>query len=238
MKQLLLLFLIFSSIITIGQNAKQATKISIGYNFSPDYNFRTLKNNNGNSSTDLVISSRNDIEKAKFGYTTGFDVTFHFSDLLNFQTGIQYSNKGYKTREQDLSYFQTTPTDPNKIAIKYSYQYIGIPLQAKFYFGKSKARFISGVGVVTNFLVNTKNSIMLKYLDGRTEKKNESSSTGINKIDISPLVSIGVDYKLTNKINILIEPTFRFGLIETNEAPVNEKLWSAGAFVGLSYYIK
>lgn len=237
MKQFLTSLLIFSSTIIFGQNAKQATKISMGYRFSPDYSFRTLKNSGGNSSTDLVINSRNEIEKAKFGYTTSFNINFNFSDFLSFETGIEYSNKGYKTKEQNLIYFPPSASDPNKATIKYSYQYVGIPLQAKIVFGKSKARFISSAGFITNFLIGVKQSIKLEYPDGKTEKRNQSSTSGFNKIDISPIVGIGVDYKLKDKIHVSVEPTFRFGLIETKDAPVKEKLWSAGLIVGLSYYI-
>ena len=238
MKQLLILLLTFSAATAFGQKSKQGNKISIGYNFSPDYSFRILKNGDGNSSTDLVIKSRDNIEKAKFGYTTGLNVTFHFSDLLGFETGVQYSNKGYKTKEQDLTYFPPNTSLPNKATTNYSYQYIGIPLKAKFSFGKSKARFISSAGFMTNFLINVKQSTNYKYPDGKTEKKNQSSTSGFNKIDISPMVSIGVDYKLTDKIHLSAEPTFRFGLSKTKDAPVKEKLWNAGLVFGISYDIK
>ena len=78
-------------------------------------------------------------------------MTFHFSDLLGFETGVQFSNKGYKTKEQDLVYIDPDPSSPNKATITYSYQYIGIPLRAKVAFGKKKARFISSAGFMTNF---------------------------------------------------------------------------------------
>ena len=82
MKQLIILSFIFLSVTTFGQNAKQAKKISIGYTFSPDYSYRTLKNADGNSTTDLIIKLRNDIEKPKFGYTTGFNFIFPTSSAL------------------------------------------------------------------------------------------------------------------------------------------------------------
>jgi len=238
MKQLIMLLMTLMSLTAFGQNSKQANKITIGYSFSPDYSFRTLKNGDGNSSTALVINSRDNIEKAKLGYTTGYNVTFHFSDLLGFETGVQYSNKGYKTEEQDLIYFPPSPSSPNKATTTYSYQYIGIPLKAKFAFGKNKVRFISSAGFMTNFLVNVKQSINLKYSDGKTEKKNQSSTSGFNKIEISPIVSIGVDYKLTDKIHFSAEPTFRFGLSKTKDAPVKENLWNAGLALGISYSLK
>lgn len=238
MKQLLMVFLTFPVFTTFGQNSKNTNKISIGYSFSPDYSFRTLKNGDGNSSTDLVIKSRNNIEKAKFGYTTGFNVIFYFSNLLGFETGIQYSNKGYKTKEQDLTYFPPNPGLPNKATTNYSYQYIGIPLKAKFAFGKGKTRFISSAGFITNFLISVKQSTNYKYSDGKTEKKDQSSTSGFNKIDISPMISIGVDCKLTDKIHLSAEPAFRFGLSKTKDAPVKEKLWNAGLVFGISYDLK
>lgn len=235
MKHLLILVSTFLSLAVAGQKPKQSNKITIGFSFSPDYSFRTLKNDGGNNSTDLVIKSRNDIEKAKFGYTTGFNVTFNFSSLIGFETGVQYSNKGYKTIEQHLIYFPPAPASPDRVTTIYSYQYIGIPLKAKFAFGKSKARFIASAGVITNFLIDIKQSINYKYSDGRTEKKNQSSTSGFNKVDISPMVSIVVDYQITNKIHLSAEPTFRFGLIKTKDAPVKENLWSAGLVLGFLY---
>ena len=235
MKHLLILILTFMSLSVSAQKPKQSNKLKIGFSFSPDYSFRTLKNGDGSSSTDLVIKIRNDIEKAKFGYTTGFSVTYNFSNLIGFETGVLYSNKGYKTIEQHLIYFPPSPGSPDRATTIYSYQYIGIPLKAKFAFGKNKARFITSAGLITNFLINVKQSINFKYSDGRTEKKNQSSTSGFNKVDISPMVSIGVDYKITDKIHLSAEPTFRFGLIKTKDAPVKENLWSAGLVLGFFY---
>ena len=235
MKGLLILLITLLSLKASAQKTKQTSKIIIGFNFSPDYSFRTLKNGDGISATDLVIKSRNDIEKAKFGYTSGLSVTYNFSNLIGFETGVQYSNKGYKTIEQHLIYFPPDPGLPDRVTTIYSYQYICIPLKAKFTFGKNKVRFITSAGFVTNFLINSKQSTSFKYSDGRTEKKNQSSTSGFNKVDITPMVSIGVDYKITDKIHLSAEPTFRFGLIKTKDAPVKETLWSAGLVLGFLY---
>ena len=75
---------------------------------------------------------------------------------------------------------------------------------------------------MVNFLISEKQSIYYKYSDGKTEQKNQFSTSGFNKIDVSPMVSIGVDYKLTDKIHLSAEPTFRFGLIKTKDAPIKD----------------
>lgn len=171
MKQLLVLISTLASFTVLGQSTKPLKKIFFGLNFSPDYSSRILKNNDGNPSTDLVINSRNDIEVAKFGYTAGLNVCFNFSQLVGFETGIQFSNKGYKTKNQDLVYFPPNASLPTKFKTNYSYQYIGIPLKARFSFGNSKVRFVSGIGFMTNILLNVKQTANYEYSNGKTEKK-------------------------------------------------------------------
>ena len=82
------------------QLKKTDNKILIGYNFSIDNNYRTLKNNDGKAMTDIVIESRNANEIAKFGYTTGFNLLFNCSKNWGFETGIQYSNNGFKQKNR------------------------------------------------------------------------------------------------------------------------------------------
>jgi len=238
MKRLLIFITTFISLSVLGQDKNPTQKILIGFNFSPDYSSRTLKNNDGSPSSDLVIKSRKDNEVAKFGYTTGLNVCFNFSQLLGFETGIQFSNKGFKTKSQDLTYFPPDPSLPTKAKTVYAYQYIGIPLKAKFSFGKSKVRFVSSVGFMTNFLLNVKQTSNYEYANGKTEKKSQSSKSGFKTVDISPMISVGIDYKLNNKIHLLAEPTFRYGVVTTKDAPVTETLWNAGLNVGFYYALK
>lgn len=238
MKQLLILLSTLASLTVQGQSTKPIQKYFIGFNFSPDYSYRTLKNNDGNPSTDLVINSRNDIEVAKFGYAAGLNACFNFSQLVGFETGIQFSNKGYKTKSQDLVYFPPNASLPTKSKTNYSYQYIGIPLKAKFSFGKSKVRFVSSIGFMTSILLNVKQTSNYEYSNGKTEKKSQSSKSGFNKVDISPMLSVGVDYKLNNKMHLFAEPTFRYGVIKTKDAQVTEHLWNAGLNVGFYYALK
>ena len=238
MKHLLIFIVILISLTVKGQHKYPTQKILIGFNFSPDYSFRTFKNNDGNSSTDLVIQTRKDIENPKFGYTTGLNVCINFSQNAAFETGIQFSNKGYKTKVQGLVYYPPNQILPTGVKIIYAYQYIGIPLKAKVFFGKSKVRFLSSIGFMTNFLLNVKQTNNFEYSNGTTEKKTQSSTSEFKKIDISPMISVGVDYKLNNKIHLLVEPTFRYGIIKTKDAPVSEKLWNAGLNVGFYHELK
>jgi len=237
MKRVLFFVLTLAFCVVHGQETKsqkEQNKISIGFNFSPDYNFRTLKQNGESPSGGLVIKSRNDIEIAKFGYTTGLNICINITNFLRIGTGIQYSNKGYKTKNRDLIWAQPDPSLPTKSKFIYSYQYIGLPAEAEFIFGKSKIRFLSSLGVMTNFLLKVKQVNILEYSDGKTNK-NSQSITDFNKIDISPMISFGIDYKINQKTHLIAEPTFRYGVIKTKDAPITENLWNVGLNIGFYY---
>ncbi len=231
MKPICIFLVLFSSLNLQAQQTKK-DKILIGYNFSSDYNYRVFKNNDGKAFYDVIIKSRNEFEIFKFGYTTGLNLCFNTSKNWAFETGIQYSNNGYQTKKLDLSFEIPDDAFPSKVKFIYSYQYFGIPIKARLSFGKKNIRFVSGVSVLTNFLINAKTKIKSSYLSGREENKTESTKSDFKKINILPAISFGVDYKICGNIHLTAEPTFRYSLLNTKSAPITENLWNMGVNVG------
>ena len=240
MKSILILIMIILSFSIQGQKIKQNHKLQFGLNFSPDYSFRTLKNSDGSASSDIVIQSRNNSEIYKLGFTMGLNVRFDCSQSIGFETGIQFSNNGYKTKTRYLFYDPGPPvqTLPLTVMTLYSFQYVGIPVKAIFSFGKRKAHFISSIGFMTNLLLNEIEINNYSYNNGTTDKKTVSRPNEFKKIDVSPMISGGIDYSINVNTHILIEPTFRYGIIKIKDAPVSEKLWNAGLNVGIYHVIK
>ncbi len=239
MKLVILLIVTLSCFTSKAQDNKRAKKILVGFNFSPDYSYRTLKPGDPNAPGNVVIDLRNETEKAKFGYTTGINVGFNMTECVALETGLQFSNKGYQTNDRQLVYVSPPgPNDPTQASFSYNYHYIGVPLTVKFLLGKGKARFVSSAGFTTNFLLNASQTAQLEYANGRTEKKRQTSPENYNKIDLSPMLSVGLLYKLANNIYFTAEPTLRYGLLKTVDAPVKEHLWSAGLNLAVYHTVK
>lgn len=241
MKKVFILIAILATYTTYGQDANTDSRISIGVNFSPDYNYRTIKRNENTSGIDQAIESRNDREVAKIGYTTGLNMAIIISKNMAFETGLQYSDKGYQTKKSDLN-FDPIPDPDNQplmstVKFDYSYQYLGVPLKINFSLGEGDLRIISGIGVTTNFLLNAQRSTIIANPDGKKKTTKNNKTFEYNLIDLSPMISFGFDYRLNNFIRFRAEPTFRYGIIKTENAPIKENLWNAGVNVGLSYDI-
>lgn len=220
-------------------------QIQIGVNFSPDYCFRTLKNNDGSATSDMILKWRNENEKGKLGYTTGINMIFNLNKNIGIGAGIQYSNKGYQIKSQDLTYGSmidprrgftnnTSGATLTSVRFIYNHHYIDIPLKVNFSFGKKKIRFVTSVGVSTNIFITETSTIVLKYSDGTKDRDTQQTTYNYNKVNLSPFVSAGIDWKFNDRNNLKIEPTVRYGVLKIIDAPVTGYLWNAG--LNISYY--
>lgn len=239
MKQLTFFLMTLTAISSYGQDKTKVTttsefkRVQIGINISPDICFRTLENNDGSSTSDLVVKLNNENETVKVGYTAGLNICFNIKKNVGLETGIQYSNKGYQTHPIDLILSQPDPSEPNKSKFIYNFHCIDIPLKANITIGKNKVRFFTSVGLTTNIFKKETETSVLVYSD-RTDKITYPTNFDYNKLNISLTISVGIDYKINSRMNLRVEPTFRYGVLKIINAPVTGYLYSGG--LDISYY--
>jgi hypothetical protein len=242
MKRTILIFAAIQPFVLVnGQDRNRgaiSNKLSIGFVFSPDYSYRTLKKKGGDASTDFLINSRNDHETGKFGYTTGASLCVRLAKRLLLETGILYSNKGYQTYKYDLVVIQPDPAAPKKARYTYTYRYIDIPFKLNFRMGEGKIQFITGAGFAVNFLLKADQKVALEYANGNTETNKKSTTSSHKKLNLSPLVSVGLGYWMHDHLRLTVEPTFRYGIMTIVDQPITEFLWNAGLNIGIHYTLK
>ena len=238
MKNLTLFILTITAFSVYGQDKETSTaefkRFQIGVNISPDICYRTLKDFAHNAEGKSGVEYGNLNEIVKLSYTTGLNICFNFNKYAGIETGVQYSNKGFQSKIYGNNPTQTNPT------LQYitNYHYIDIPLKANFIFGKRKVRFITSIGVVTNFFIKQTETVIEVYPDRterRTYRQNYYNGIDFNrKVNISPTISIGIDYKINNRMNLRIEPTFRYGIYKMTKQPTATYLYNGG--LNISYY--
>ena len=225
-------------------------RIEIGVNISPDFTSRILRNNNGSATADWIINGRNEREIPKLGMSAGLSFGYRFTKTVGIETGILYSNKGYQTKKDELTFWQMI--DPRygfiysntngggatftHVRFIYSYHYVGIPVKVNFSVGGNKWKFVSSIGIITEFLTKSTNTAVLYMNDKRKERNTETLNDNYKIINLSPTASIGVEYILNPCMSLRAEPTFRFGVLQIIDTPVTGYLYSAGLQVG--YYFK
>lgn len=243
------------------ENSEELKKWQIGINVSLDYCYRTLKNNDGSFTSSYVIDSKNEYEVPKIGYTVGLSAAYNLKPFLSIEAGIHFSNKGYQTKMSELSYGDridsiasfyssnsisnvppiqppSSTFEPIRAKFIYNNYYLDVPLRANLIIGKKKIRFISSAGITTNIFLFETSTSSIEYSDGTKEKNTQKTAYPYNRINISPMVSLGIDWKLNNKNTIRVEPTFRYGVLKIINTPVTGYLWNAGINIGYYFGVK
>lgn len=208
-------------------------RVQIGISISPDICFRTLRNNDGSTTSDQIIALRNDNEIFKFGYTTGLNIGYSINSFFGLEMGIHYSNKGYQSKMIDLVFSQPEPSLPEQFKYIDNFHFVDVPFKANFTLGKKRVRFFTSVGVTTNFFIKATTTSVMVYAD-REDRKTSSSNYEYAKVNFSPTFSAGIDFKINNSMNLRFEPTIRYGMMKIIDTPITAYLYNAG--LNVSYY--
>lgn len=109
--------------------------------------------------------------------------------------------------------------------------FVEIPLLARFKIIDKKISLHMIGGISTNLLVG--NNVIFKQ-DGTSE--NIGQTSGINTVNYSSTVGIGINYGLFKKLDLSIEPTYKYYLKSiSNINNVDFKPYSFGVFTGFVY---
>jgi opacity protein-like surface antigen len=209
----------------------------IGASFSPDYSYRTLTKNDdtlSSASWTRIKNLEDSIYKPKYGFTTGICFGFQINKRLSIETGILYSDKGYKTVPILTIYDWSQP--PAKATNIIKYVYMDIPLKANYTFLKKRLQIVVSIGAVLNRYRYSRTKTIPETPTATFKEQVYKNTYDYNSINISPTVSVGVKYKISNRINLRAEPTFRYGLLGIDDKSyASTHLWSAGLNFG--FYI-
>lgn len=100
--------------------------------------------------------------------------------------------------------------------------------------GKKRVKFYTSAGFSINFLTNASISTTKQYQDFSYSESSSKDTSNYKKINLSPIASIGLDFKLGKRMNLKIEPTFRYGIFKIIDSPITTHLWNVGLNIGYS----
>ena len=112
-----------------------------------------------------------------------------------------------------------------------NFEYLEIPLFAKYQLIDSKVDVQVLSGISTNILVG--NNVYLQDGSGRSKI---GRTDGMVDLNYSGVLGLGFSYSLTSKLFLNIEPRFKYYFSSLNEDPdISYKPYSFGVYTGISY---
>ena len=208
---------------------------SLGLSFSPDYCYRKLK---PDASVKWIADQRDSMEIPKFGFTSGVNALYRFRNKIIIEAGIQYSEKGYKTKEYVYNYISPTgqpdPAVPKQAMWKYSYRYLDIPIKIDYSILTGRLNLFFSGGISSNIFLSEKITIIEEFQDGSIKKGfPKNTMTKYSPLNFSVLGGLGIDFALTKRIHIRVEPTYGHFITSIIDAPIKGYLFSTGLNTGV-----
>lgn len=241
MKQLIFIYALAISLSAYGQEAAPGfNKFQLGLMFSPDISNRVLRDQNQEG---LFKFAENDTDW-KPGFTTGLVLCYNSSASWGFEIGVQYANMGYQMSTSDLVYgdfiggnriYETQDPVIDTYNRRLNYHYLGIPLRVIWSAGQGDLRFVSSIGITSNFLLKVAEVNTLELENGSTMRDTYEILNKFNGFGLSPALSLGANYRVGEVINLRLEPTLRYGLIETGAPGYSTDYSEHLLSVGLSF---
>ncbi len=181
------------------------------------------------------LSVRSGVNKVNYGYNTN-DIAFTPTTQANNITSIAYSKTGENIAVGDQNSI-TQALSPEIVSKNNIYDgviaqeigYIEVPLEVKYRIVDKKLGVNLIGGISSLFL--TDNSIAL---ESERLITNIGESRNVNNTNVSTNIGIGVDYKMSDNIQVNVEPMFKYQ-VNTFTNDGGFKPYTLGVYTGLSF---
>lgn len=237
---LLATILFFHTVTAQNKIRKAANKhFFTGIHFSPDLCYRQLVNNDGQSVTETIIKARNRIEKTRVGLSTGISFGWYISSRVQVETGLFFSDRGYRTNKELLVYIPPVPGNA-PFAVKHIYKkrFFDVPLRVVYLWGDKRLQLATGGGLIMNLLLNQRQVTYNYFETGEMKKENTKLQDDFKRLNLSLQLGMGLRYRINERLRLMVEPVVKYGLFKSADTPVAEKLWTVGLNSGIYFSIK
>ncbi len=191
------------------------------------------------------ISVRSGVNKVEYGYDTN---DIQFTSSLAASTQLQLTNIDYALASKNLvvQSLSTTEGTPDVIAnnsrevagpepsqngrMVQQFGYLEVPLEVNYALLDTKVGINLIGGVSSLFLVD--NMVTLQSGNGATQI---GEANNINTVNFSTNVGFGINYQLSQKIQLNLEPVFKYQLNTFSDSSGNFEPFSIGVYSGLNF---
>ena len=192
--------------------------VQVSYNVTPKLKLRT-----GVSTVDLSYST-NGISFS----TSGQGRSLSSVNFANDVETLVISDAG---RQELLESFIGEPTGVTGTgSLEQRFNYIEIPMEA-VYTISDKRIGLSLIGGISTLLLND-NQILLSSEEVTTTL---GTSNAVNDVSFSTNIGIGIDYKMTDKLQLNLEPSFKYQVNGFNSDVIDFNPYYLGVYTGVSY---
>ena len=148
---------------------------------------------------------------AGIGFLIGASFEYYLNENLSLKTNLNYERKSFDDSFPETDEFGNLT---GQIKVTTNFDYLTIPIMAKYEFGNSKNFFVNG-GPFLGFLLSLENKVI-------TSTRQTTFTTLTKKIDVGLSFGIGTKIYINDKSDLNIELRENLGLLNLSDDEVYE----------------
>ncbi|MGA1227704.1 MAG: hypothetical protein ACO3VF_10860, partial [Tamlana sp.] len=187
------------------------------------------------------LSIRSGINKVNLGYNTNDVIVFQSAGVSSSRSALQNVNTSNSNTQADGFVSTTTFESLNAANIPESFSttntsinqalgYIEIPLEIQYMLSDKKLG-INVIGGLSSFFLNN-NEIFSEAENGNRTFLGEANN--VNKVSYSANLGLGLNYKMSKKINLNLEPIFKYQINTFKNTSGNFTPFFIGVYTGFA----
>jgi len=196
---------------------------SIDFIAGIDYNFRTLNTNDDSETVAKIMNYRKD-ETGRLNWRIGLNYNKKLTTKIFLKSGLRLASVGY-------AMFDSKNSNWLEIHSTSDYWYLEIPITGRYEFSNKKLSFFFELGLAPNIYLTTFDKAKTDLDKELKFRRNRNSY--FNNLQFVSIVSAGLNYNLTDQLQLFGQPIFRYHLTKLYDAPIEEHLNSYGLEFGI-----
>jgi hypothetical protein len=220
-------------------------EFALGFQASPNFTYRILRNNSGTDQTQDYIDYLNKREMASLGYRLALVGNVRLSERWILEAGFSFIRNRYVLNVEDLMFgdqvdprrgFVYEGASFDQYKLESEYLYAGMPVRLIWNFGTENIKVLIHLGLTPQVLLRDRFTQSL-YLDDEVVDKNEIDNyEEIRSFNLSPFFGVGAQFRLNENFFLRAEGIARYGALNVSDnSPISTYLYSSELNIGVYY---
>ena len=211
---------------------------SIDFIGSIDYSYRALSTSTTILGINNTFENRERTETGKLNWRVGFNYNKKIAERLYLKSGVRLASVGFKGEKKDIRWasqhdgmggFIPDPTVASEIQFIPDFLFLELPLVGRFEFANKKITPFVELGFSPTIYLKTRTEIITDLSEELISSKEDS----FNNLHLVGSLSAGINYNLTEQLQLFGQPIFRYHFTKSENTPIEERLFSVGLEMGI-----
>jgi len=187
----------------------------------------------------LNMKTRNERERGLFHIRYGINYNKQLTPQFYLKSGLRVGTAGYKyVMSEDLRWpsgisnpGSSPGIDIKKLEIYYKFRFIELPMMARYEWNQKKWIPFIEFGIAPTIYLD---QVLVKNHEPSSDERKYDGYLGeINTLHFTGIISVGMQYKLSDSYQIFGQPTYRYHFTKLTDTRTSDFLYNAGLEFGI-----